>query len=104
MRAALLAVLVALAGAADTAYASEGAGPHRSQESPAKAVTKQLVPDPKPDIVGNIWEAAVKSNCENPSSTNCDTTRQQDSVVAILLPIVVIAGAIGALVKMKNHM
>lgn len=98
VRAALLVALAALAGAADTAYASEGAGPHRNQESPAKAVAKQLVPDPKPDIAGKIWEATVESNCENPSSPNCDTARQQDNLVEILSSIVVIAGVIWTLV------
>lgn len=100
MRAALLVVLAALAGAADTAYAVEGDGPHRNQESPAKAAAKQLVPDPRSDVADMTWEVAEKSNCDNPSSQSCDTTKRQAGLVDTLLWIVGVAAVSGAIIRL----
>ena len=100
VRAALLVVLAALAGAADTAYAVEGDGPRRSQESPAKAAAKQLAPDPRSDVAGMAWEVAEKSNCDNPSSQSCDATKWQAGLVDVLLWIVGGAGVSVAIIRL----
>ena len=85
-RTLLLAALIALCGADGAAHASEGAGPHPRHDYYKAA--KQLAPDPRSYVVGEAWEVAVVSSCDNPSSPNCDAAKQQGGLVGALMAIV----------------